>query len=66
MSLCQTLQGKFYSITGETIYKGMEIESLEEAQEQGLFQIVLIFLEKHIQKIEYQIDTSEIWEEDTT
>ena len=36
--LCQSLQGRFYSITGETdVYEGMMILSLAEAQEQGLF-----------------------------
>ena len=64
--LCQTLQGKFYSITGETtIYNGMEIESLEEAQEQGLFHPNCT----HIPRKAYPEDrvsdryTSENWEE---
>ena len=36
--LCQSLQGRFYSITGSTmIYEGMMIQSLAEAQEQGMF-----------------------------
>jgi hypothetical protein len=64
--LCQTLQGKFYSITGETeIYNGMMIESLEEAQNQGLFHPNCT----HIPRKAYLEDrvsdryTSEIWEE---
>ena len=64
--LCQTLQGRFYSITGETtIYNGMEIESLEEAQEQGLFHPNCT----HIPRKAYPEDrvsdryTSENWEE---
>lgn len=64
--LCQSLQGKFYSITGETaVYQGMEIESLEEAQEQGLFHPNCT----HIPRKAYPEDrvsdryTSEIWEE---
>jgi hypothetical protein len=64
--LCQSLQGKFYSITGETtIYNGMEIESLEEAQSQGLFHPNCT----HIPRKAYPEDrvsdryTSEIWEE---
>lgn len=64
--LCQTLQGKFYSITGETaVYQGMEIMSLEEAQNQGLFHPNCT----HIPRKAYPEDrvsdryTSEIWEE---
>lgn len=64
--LCQTLQGKFYSITGETtIYNGMMIDSLEYAQEQGLFHPNCT----HIPRKAYPEDrvsdryTSEIWEE---
>lgn len=35
--LCQDLQGKFYSITGKTKnYKGIRIDSLDEAMRQGL------------------------------
>lgn len=64
--LCQSLQGKFYSITGETtVYDGMEIMSLEEAQEEGLFHPNCT----HIPRRAYPEDrvsnkyTSEIWEE---
>ena len=64
--LCQTLQGKFYSITGETtIYNGMMIDSLEYAQEQGLFHPNCT----HIPRKAYPEDkvsdkyTSEIWED---
>ena len=64
--LCQTLQGKFYSITGETaVYQGMEIESLEEAQNQGLFHPNCT----HIPRKAYSEDrvsdkySNEIWEE---
>lgn len=64
--LCQSLQGKFYSITGETaIYNGMMIDSLEYAQEQGLFHPNCT----HIPRRAYPEDrisnryTSEIWEE---
>ena len=64
--LCQSLQGKFYSITGETaVYQGMEIESLEEAKNQGLFHPNCT----HIPRKAYPEDrvsskyTSENWEE---
>ena len=64
--LCQSLQGKFYSITGETlIYNGMMIESLEDAQQQGLFHPNCT----HIPRRAYPEDkvsdkyTSENWEE---
>ena len=64
--LCQTLQGKFYSITGETtVYQGMEIASLEEAQEQGLFHPNCTHIPRKAypeDKISYEY-TSENWEE---
>lgn len=64
--LCQNLQGKFYSITGETImYNGMQIESLEYAQEQGLFHPNCTHIPRKAypeDRISYEY-TSENWEE---